>query len=80
MMEQTSAAAHETDAERHRRTPEEIVRQSPGTYREGAGSGQVQQGESPAISAHTLSKRRQLAVERVTENDGKKTPGVDGET
>ena len=76
----TGAASHETSGIRRKRTPEEIV-------------SRLQERIVKAQEAHRYNKvkalqhllthsqsARILAVERVTENDGRDTPGVDGET
>ena len=39
----------------------------------------MEQGESLATSSYALGQRQVIAVRRVTVNDGRKTPGVDGE-
>lgn len=79
-MDKTSAAAHDTNAERRRRTPEEIVRQLQARIVKAQEAGRYNKVKVLQYLLTRSQSARQLAVERVTTNDGKKTPGVDGDT
>ena len=79
-MDKTSAAAHDENAERHRRTPEEIVRQLQARIVKAQEAGRYNKVKALQYLLIRSQSARQLAVERVATNDGKKTPGVDGET
>ena len=54
------------------------VKKNAGAYREGNAGRPLEQGESLATAADTSFYGKALAVKRVTENQGKRTPGVDG--
>ena len=79
-MDNTSAAAHDTEGERRRRTPEEIVRQLQARIVKAQEAGKYNKVKTLQYLLTRSQSARQLAVERVTTNEGKKTPGVDGET
>ena len=79
-MDQPSAAAHDTKGERRKRTPEEIVSQLQARIVKAQEAGRYNKVKALQYLLTRSQSARQLAVERVTENDGKKTPGVDGET
>jgi len=77
----TGAASRESEGKkRKRRTPEEIVRRLQARIVKAQ-----EKGNNSKVKAlqHLLTRSqsaRILAVERVTTNDGRKTPGVDGQT
>ena len=78
MMADASAVPHEP--KRPRRTPEEIVSQLQARIVKAQEAGRWNKVKVlQRMLAHSQSAKV-LAVERVTQNDGKKTPGVDGET
>lgn len=79
-MDQPSAAAHETSGKRHQRTPEEIVRQLQVRIVKAQEEGRYNKVKTLQYLLTRSQSARILAVERVASNDGKKTPGVDGET
>ena len=79
-MDNPSAAAQDTHGERRRRTPEEIVRQLQARIVKAQEAGRYNKVKALQYLLTRSQSARQLAVERVTTNDGKKTPGVDGET
>lgn len=79
-MDKTSAAAHDTHAERRKRTPEEVVNQLQARIVKAQEAGRYNKVKALQYLLTRSQSARQLAVERVSENDGKKTPGVDGET
>lgn len=78
MMAEASAATHEP--KRPRRTPEEIVSQLQARIVKAQEAGRWNKVKVlQRMLAHSESARV-LAVERVSHNDGSKTPGVDGDT
>ncbi len=79
-MDHPSAAAHDTHGERRRRTPEEIVRQLQARIVKAQQEGRYNKVKVLQYLLTRSQSARQLAVERVTTNDGKNTPGIDGET
>ncbi len=80
MMEQSRAADHEVKRERPKRTPEEIV--SGLQTRIVKAQEQCRWNKVKVLQGLLVRSQsaRILAVERVTENKGSKTPGVDGQT
>jgi RNA-directed DNA polymerase len=74
-MDNPSAAAHDTEGERRRRTPEEIVRQLQARIVKAQNAGRYNKVKTLQYLLTRSQSARQLAVERVTTNDGKKTPG-----
>lgn len=77
----TSAAADETDGhKRRKRSPEEIVRRLQARIVKAQEAGRYNKVKALQFLLTRSQSARILAVERVTENDGRKTPGVDGET
>lgn len=85
MMKDVSAAPHDVADKmqrrpRRQRTPEQIVSSLQARIVKA-----TQEGRWNKVKAlqHLLTRSqsaRELAVERVSTNNGKKTPGVDGET
>ena len=87
MMVNTSAAAHDPAGEepgidrvKRKRTPEEIVNSLQTRIVKAQEAGRYDKVKSLQYLLTHSQSARILAVERVTENDGRKTPGVDGET
>lgn len=77
----TSAASHENEGtKRPRRTPEEIVSQLQARIVKAQEMGRHNKVKALQFLLTRSQSARVLATERVTENDGKKTPGVDGQT
>jgi RNA-directed DNA polymerase len=77
-MDKTSAAAHDENGERRRRTPEEIVRQLQARIVKAQEAGRYNKVKTLQYLLTRSQSARQLAVERVATNDGKKTPGGTG--
>lgn len=78
MTEQSGAAPHDPDRPRH--TPEENVRRLQARIVKAQEAGKWNKVKVlQRMLAHSQSARI-VAVERVSHNDGRKTPGVDGET
>ena len=79
--EQAGAAAHNTaDRPKRKQTPEEIVRRLQARIVKAQEAGRYNKVKVlQRMLAHSQSARV-LAVSRVSNNDGKRTPGVDGET
>ena len=76
----TGAAAHENKRKRQKRSAEEIVSRYQARIVKAQETGKLSRVRHlQGMLTHSQSARI-LAVERVTENDGRKTPGVDGET
>jgi len=77
----TGAAAHETARKKRKiRTPDEIVDRYQTRIVKAQQAGKLGKVKHlQGMLAHSQSARI-VAVERVTENDGRKTPGVDGQT
>ncbi len=75
------AASHEpTERPKRKQTPQEIVRRLQARIVKAQEAGKPNKVKVlQRMLAHSQSARI-LAVERVSENDGSKTPGVDGET
>ena len=65
---------------RPKRSPEQIVRRLQARIVKAQESGRYNKVKTLQHLLTRSQSARVLAVERVTENDGKKTPGVDGET
>ena len=80
MTEQSGAADHEAKREKRKQTPEEIVRRLQARIVKAQEAGRYNKAKALQYLLTRSQSARQLAVERVTENDGRKTPGVDGET
>jgi len=87
MLDQTSAADHDVEGEdpqgrreRRKRTPEEVVRSLQARIVKAQEAGRYNKVKALQYLLTRSQSARILAVERVTENDGRKTPGVDGET
>lgn len=80
MVEESGAADHKPERKKRERTPEEIVSRYQARIVKAQQEGRwnkvkVLQG----LLTHSQSARI-LAAKRVSENDGKETPGVDGQT
>ena len=76
----TGAAAHDTKKARRKRTPEEIVSRYQARIVKAQEAGKLARVKHlQGMLAHSQSAKL-IAVERVTQNEGRKTPGVDGET
>lgn len=70
---------HKKD-EKHKQTPEQIVRRLQARIVKAQEAGRWNKVKVlQRLLVHSQSARV-LAVERVSQNDGKRTPGVDGET
>ena len=87
MLVQTSAADHDADGEdpqgkreKRKRTPEEVVRSLQARIVKAQEAGKWNKVKALQYLLTRSQSARTLAVERVTENDGRKTPGVDGQT
>ena len=80
MTEQSGAADHEGKQEKRKQTPEEIVRRLQARIVKAQEAGRFSKAKALQFLLTRSQSARILAVERVTENDGKKTPGVDKET
>jgi RNA-directed DNA polymerase len=80
MLVQTSAADHEEKREKRKRTPEEVVRSLQARIVKAQEAGKYNKVKALQYLLTRSQSARILAVERVTENDGRNTPGVDGET
>jgi RNA-directed DNA polymerase len=77
----TGAASHETQGPKRRiRTPEEIVSRLQARIVKAQEAGRYNKVKALQYLLTRSQSARILAVERVTENEGRKTPGVDGET
>ena len=77
----TGAASDEMDGhKRRKRSPEEIVRRLQARIVKAQEMGKRNKVKALQFLLTRSQSARILAVERVTENDGRKTPGVDGET
>lgn len=75
-----SAATQDQDRPKQKRTPEQIVRRLQARIVKAQEAGRWNKVKVlQRMLAHSQSARI-LAVERVSQNDGKRTPGVDGET
>ena len=81
MTANAGAASHDlTDRPKRKQTPEEIVRRLQARIVKAQEAGKWNKVKVlQRMLAHSQSAKV-LAVERVATNDGKKTPGVDGET
>jgi len=76
----TGAAPHKPDWPKRKQTPEEIVRRLQARIVKAQEAGRWNKVKVlQRMLAHSESARL-LAVERVTQNQGAKTPGVDGAT
>lgn len=87
MLDKTSAAVHDASGEhtavpkeRRKRTPEEIVNSLQARIVKAQEEGRWNKVKSLQYLLTRSHSAKLVAVERVTENKGKKTPGVDGET
>lgn len=80
MLEQSSAANHEEKREKRKRSPEEVVRSLQARIVKAQEAGKYNKVKALQYLLTRSQSARTLAVERVTSNDGKDTPGVDGET
>lgn len=87
MLVQTSAADHDVKGEdpqgkreKRKRTPEEVVRSLQARIAKAQEMGKWNKVKALQYLLTRSQSARILAVERVTGNDGKDTPGVDGET
>jgi len=87
MLVQTSAANHDAQGEdpqgkreKRKRTPEEVVRSLQARIVKAQEAGKYNKVKALQYLLTRSQSARTLAVERVTENDGKNTAGVDGET
>ncbi len=80
MTEQSGAADHAAKREKRKQTPEEIVRRLQARIVKAQEEGRHNKVKALQYLLTRSQSARILAVERVTENDGRKTPGVDGET
>ena len=77
----TGAASRESEGKkRKRRTPEEIVRRLQARIVKAQEKGMNSKVKALQFLLTHSKSGRILATERVTENDGRNTPGVDGET
>ena len=77
----TGAASHDNDGKKQRkRTPEEIVSRLQARIVKAQEAGRYNKVKALQYLLTRSQSARILAVERVTGNDGSKTPGVDGET
>jgi RNA-directed DNA polymerase len=77
----TCAASHENVGKKQRkRTPEEIVSRLQARIVKAQEMGRHNKVKVLQRLLTRSQSARILAVERVTENDGRNTPGVDGET
>jgi RNA-directed DNA polymerase len=77
----TGAAADENQRKKQRkRTPEEIVSRLQARIVKAQEAGRYNKVKVLQRLLTRSQSARVLAVERVTSNDGRKTPGVDGET
>jgi RNA-directed DNA polymerase len=77
----TGAASHENEGKKPRkRTPEEIVSRLQTRIVKAQETGRYNKVKVLQRLLTRSQSARILAVERVTENDGRETPGVDGET
>lgn len=80
MTEPTGAASHESVQEKRKQTPGEIVSRLQARIVKAQQAGKWNKVKVlQRMLAHSHSARL-LAVARVSNNDGRKTPGVDGET
>ena len=80
MTEQSGAADHETKREKRKQSSEEIVRRLQARIVKAQEAGRYNKVKALQHLLTRSQSARVLAVERVTENDGGKTPGIDGET
>ena len=80
MTEQSGAADHEVKREKRKQTPEEIVSRLQARIVKAQEEGRHNKVKALQYLLTRSQSARTLAVERVTENDGRKTPGVDGQT
>lgn len=77
----TGAASHESEGKKQRkRTPEEIVSRLQARIVKAQEAGKYNKVKALQYLLTRSQSARILAVERVTENDGKDTSGVDGQT
>ena len=80
MTETSGAAEHDPKREKRKQTPEEIVSRLQARIVKAQQEGRYNKVKALQHLLTRSQSARILAVERVTENDGRKTPGVDGET
>jgi len=77
----TGAASHDLGGKKRRkRTPEENVRRLQARIVKAQEKGMNSKAKALQFLLTHSQSGRVLATERVTENDGRNTPGVDGET
>jgi RNA-directed DNA polymerase len=80
MTDNTGAASHDAKKERRVRPPDELVRRLQARIVKATQAGKWNKvNVLQRLLAHSHSAK-ELAVRRVSHNDGRKTPGVDGET
>lgn len=80
-LKRTGAATDETDGNtRRKRSPEEIVRRLQARIVKAQEEGRYNKAKALQYLLTRSQSARILAVERVTGNDGRNTPGVDGQT
>jgi RNA-directed DNA polymerase len=80
MTEQSGAADHQPKREKRKQTPQENVRHLQARIVKAQQAGKYNKVKALQYLLTHSQSARTLAVERVTENDGKNTPGVDGQT
>ena len=80
MTEQSGATNRDEKREKRKQTPEEIVHRLQARIVKAQEMGKWNKAKALQFLLTRSQSARILAVERVTENDGRKTPGVDGET
>ena len=81
MTEQSGAADHdEVVREKRKQTPEEIVRRLQARIVKAQEAGRYNKAKALQYLLTRSQSARVLATERVTTNDGRNTPGIDGET
>jgi RNA-directed DNA polymerase len=77
----TGAATHENEGKkRKRRTPEEIVHRLQARIVKAQERGMNSKVKALQFLLTRSQSARVIAAERVTQNDGRNTPGIDGET
>lgn len=78
--QQTGATSSKPDWPKRKATPEENVRRLQARIVKAQEAGKYNKVKALQYLLTHSQSARILAVERVTENDGRKTPGVDGQT
>jgi RNA-directed DNA polymerase len=77
----TGAAAHENEGKkRKKRTPDEIVNRLQARIVKAQEKGMNSKVKALQFLLTHSQSARELATERVTQNDGRDTPGIDGQT